>query len=394
MVIGVPRETFPGECRVGLVPSPAAQLVKSGHRVLVEKDAGKAAGFPDEAFKAVGAAIESSRQALFNQANMLFMVRGPGANPDAGAADLDLMKEGQGLIAFLNPLMAFDMARALADKGIIAFALELIPRISRAQSMDALSSMASLAGYKGVLLAANTLPKIFPLMMTAAGSLMPAKVFVVGAGVTGLQACATAKRMGALVSAYDIRPEVKDQVLSVGAQFVEFDLPTDDAEDERGYAKTQSDAFYHKQQDEMTRVLADSDVVITTAGVPGKKAPVLITEKMVSAMRPRSVIVDVVADLGGNCALTVPGKTIVKYGVTIIGPENLPSSVAFHASQMLAKNITALFGHLTDMDGNLSINMKEEITVNTMLCKNNTITNSRVRESMGLSPIEAEDRTP
>ena len=393
MIIGVPRETYPGECRVGLVPSPAAQLVRSGHQVIVEKDAGKAAGFPDEAYAAVGATVESNRQALFSRAGMLFMVRGPGANTAAGAADLNLMKEGQGLIAFLNPLMDFDMVRALTEKGITAFALELIPRISRAQSMDALSSMASLAGYKGVLLAANTLPKIFPLMMTAAGSLMPAKVFVVGAGVTGLQACATAKRMGALVSAYDIRPEIRDQVLSVGAQFIEFDLSTDDAEDERGYAKAQSDAFYRKQQDEMTRVLADSDVVITTAGVPGKKAPVLISEKMVSAMRPRSVIVDVVADLGGNCALTVPGKTVVKHGVTIIGPENLPSSVAFHASQMLAKNITSLFDHLTDMDGNLPINMKEEITVNTLLCKDHAITNNRVREAMGLASIGAGDRT-
>jgi NAD(P) transhydrogenase subunit alpha len=393
MIIGVPKETCPGECRVGLVPSLVPQLIRSGHQVLVEKDAGLAAGYTDEAYTTGGATIEPRRQTLFDRARMLFMVRGPGANTVAGAADLDLMQKGQGLIAFLNPLMALDMARALAEKGITAFALELIPRISRAQSMDALSSMASLAGYKGVLLAANTLPKIFPLMMTAAGSLMPAKVFVVGAGVTGLQACATAKRMGALVSAYDIRPAVKDQVLSVGAQFVEFDLPTDDTQDERGYAKAQSDAFYRRQQEEMTKVLSDSDVVITTAGVPGRKAPVLITEKMVSAMPQRSVIVDVVADLGGNCALTVPGKTVVKHGVTIIGPENLPSSVAFHASQMLAKNITALFDHLTDMDGNLSINMKEEITVNTLLCKDYTITNNRVREVMGLTKIDAEDRT-
>lgn len=392
MIIGVPKETFPEECRVGLVPSMVAQLVRSGHQVLIEKDAGQSAGYPDEAYVVNGATIESSRQVLFDRAQMLFMVRGPGANILSGGADLDLMHNGQGLIAFLNPLMAHDMVRATADKGITAFALELIPRISRAQSMDALSSMASLAGYKGVLLAANTLPKIFPLMMTAAGSLMPAKVFVVGAGVTGLQACATAKRMGAIVSAYDIRPETKDQVLSVGAQFVEFDLTTDESEDDRGYARAQSDAFYQKQQEEMTKALAGSDVVITTAGVPGKKAPVLITEKMVSTMPPRSVIVDVVADLGGNCALTVPGKSVVKYGVTIIGPVNLPSSVAFHASQMLAKNITALFDHLTDMDGNLSINMKEEITVNTLLCRNFTITNNRVREIMGMAPIDAKDR--
>jgi NAD(P) transhydrogenase subunit alpha len=232
------------------------------------------------------------------------------------------------------------------------------------------------------LLAANTLPKIFPLMMTAAGSLMPAKVFVIGAGVTGLQACATAKRMGALVSAYDIRPAVKDQVQSVGAQFVEFDLPVEEAEDRRGYARAQSDAFYRKQREEMAKALADSDVVIATAGVPGKKAPVLITEEMVKGMPPRSVIVDLVADLGGNCALTEPGRTVTQHGVTIIGPTNLPSSVAFHASQMLSRNMTSLFGHITDMDGRLAINMKEEITVNTLLCRDGRIVNERVREAI------------
>lgn len=382
MNIAVPKESCPGEERIALVPSAAAQSIKSGHHVLIETNAGQAAGYPDSAYEEAGATIIAHRKDVFERADFFFMVRGPGATVDCRLDDLHWMRPGQGLIAFLNPLMSVDAAQALAKTGITALALELIPRISRAQSMDALSSMASLSGYKGVLLAANTLPKIFPLMMTAAGSLMPAKVFVIGAGVTGLQACATAKRMGALVSAYDIRPAVKDQVQSVGAQFVAFDLPVEEAEDRRGYARAQSDAFYRKQREEMAKALADSDVVIATAGVPGKKAPVLITEEMVKGMRPRSVIVDLVADLGGNCALTEPGRTVTKHGVTIIGPTNLPSSVAFHASQMLSRNITSLFGHITDMDGRLSINMKEEITVNTLLCRDGQIVNERVREAI------------
>ena len=382
MIIAVPKESCPGEDRVALTPSAASRLIKSGHEVLIEAGAGQAAGYPDPVYEVAGAEIVSRREDLFDRSDFLFMVRGPGAAEGCGLEDLRLMRGEQGLIAFLNPLMSLDAARALAATGVTALSLELIPRISRAQSMDALSSMASLSGYKGVLLAANTLPKIFPLMMTAAGSLMPAKVFVIGAGVTGLQACATAKRMGALVSAYDIRPAVKDQVQSVGAQFVEFDLPESEAEDRRGYALAQSEEFYRKQREEMARALADSDVVIATAGVPGKKAPVLITEEMVKGMRSRSVIVDVVADLGGNCALTAPGRTVTKYDVTIIGPTNLPSSVAFHASQMLAGNITALFDHITDMDGKLTINMKEEITVNTLLCREGRIVNERVLEAI------------
>ncbi len=382
MIIAVPKESCPDEDRVALTPSAATRLIKAGHEVEIETSAGLAAGYPDRLYEAAGAKIARRRDALFERADFLFMVRGPGAAQGCGMEDLPVMRKEQWVIAFLNPLMSLDAARALAATGITAFALELIPRISRAQSMDALSSMASLSGYKGVLLAANTLPKIFPLMMTAAGSLMPADVFVIGAGVTGLQACATAKRMGALVSAYDIRPAVKDQVQSVGAQFVEFDLPTSEAEDSRGYARAQSEEFYRKQREEMGKALAESDVVIATAGVPGKKAPVLITEKMVQGMRPRSVIVDVVADLGGNCALTRPGKTVEKYGVTIIGPTNLPSNVAFHASQMLAGNITALFDHITDMDGRLTLNMKEEITVSTLLCRDGRIVNERVLEEM------------
>jgi NAD(P) transhydrogenase subunit alpha len=382
MIIGVPKETCPGEQRVALIPSLLKSLRKAGHQIRIERGAGKAAGYPDDLYRADGAQIVAERRNLFDEADALFMVRGPGANPVHGAKDLALFKPGQVLIAFLNPLVALREAQALAQCGVTAFALELVPRISRAQSMDALSSMTNLAGYKAVLLAANALPKIFPLMMTAAGSMMPAKVFVVGAGVTGLQACATAKRLGALVSAYDVRPAVREQVESVGAQFIEFDLPANDTEDQRGYAKAQNEAFYRRQHEEMAKVVAASDVVLTTAGVPGKKAPILITADMVKGMAPRSVIVDVMAEQGGNCELTQPGKTIVVDGVTLIGLENLPSTLAYHASQMLAKNITALFDHLTDLNGQLTIHLKEEIAVETLLCHGGEISNARVREAL------------
>lgn len=384
MNIGIPKERCPAEKRVALVPAHVVELVKSGHEVFLEKDAGLSAGYPDKLYTRNGARVVVHRKELFELAQLVGMICSPGIDSSGGQADLDLFRSGQVLIAFLNPLMHFPLAQALAERGVTAFALELIPRISRAQNMDALSSMASLAGYKGVLLAANHLPKIFPLMMTAAGSLMPAKVFVVGAGVSGLQACATAKRMGALVSAYDIRSTVKDQVRSVGAEFVEFDLPTETAEDSHGYAKVQNDDFIKRQQAEMTKVVAASDVVITTAGVPGKRAPRLITKEMVEAMAPGSVIVDVVADLGGNCELTAPGETVEHNGILVLGPTNLASSVAYHASQMLSKNITALFGHLTNMDGRMDLNLKEEITLNTLLCHQGAIVSPRVREAMGL----------
>jgi NAD(P) transhydrogenase subunit alpha len=277
----------------------------------------------------------------------------------------------------------------MADKGVTALALELIPRISRAQSMDALSSMTNLAGYKAVVLAAAELPKIFPLMMTAAGSLAPARVFVLGAGVSGLQACATAKRMGALVKAYDVRPEVREQVESVGAAFVEFDLPEQQAQDANGYATAQDESFYTRQREEMARVVAESDVVIATAGIPGRPAPVLITEEMVRLMKPRSVIVDVVAEMGGNCVLTQPGKTVVVHGVTIMGPLNLPSTLAGHASQLLSRNITTLFDHLTDGDGILNLDLTDQITVETMVCHQGKLISPRVRAACGLGPLES-----
>jgi NAD(P) transhydrogenase subunit alpha len=360
---------------------------------MIENNAGQAAGFPNESYQKEGARVVDNRHTLIEEADAVFMVRDSSMFPSQAPAMLDPYREGQILIGFFNPLMEIDKAKSLAEKKVSAFAMELVPRISRAQSMDALSSMAGLAGYKAVLLAANALPRIFPLMMTAAGSLAPAKVFVVGAGVTGLQACATAKRLGALVSAYDVRPVVKEQVESVGAQFIEFDLETQSAEDDNGYAVAQNDTFYARQREEMAKVLALHHVVITTAGVPGKKAPILITEEMVRGMEPHSVIVDAVADLGGNCELTEPGRTIVKHGVTIIGPANLPSTMAYHASQLLAKNITSLFGHITDKDGGPMINLKEEITAETLVCHQGEMINSRVRETAGLPPIDLSTLT-
>ena len=382
MHIAVLKETCPGETRVAMVPALVPGLLKSGHRITLESQAGVAAGYLDDQYQDQGAGIEPDRAGLIQSADAIFMVRGPGCGRSTFCDALDQFHRGQLQIGFFNPLMAVDVIGQLAAKELIVFAMELIPRISRAQSMDALSSMASLAGYKAVLLAANALPKMFPLMMTAAGSLVPAKVFVLGAGVTGLQACATAKRLGALVSAYDVRSAVREQVESVGAQFVTLDLPSQTAEDDHGYAVAQSNDFRRQQQQQMTEVIAASDVVITTAGVPGKRAPVLITEAMVRAMAPNSVIVDAVAELGGNCELTEPGKVVAKHGVTIIGIENLPTTLAFHASQLLAKNISTLFDHLTDVDGRLMLNRKEQITAETLVCTDGEIVNPRVREAM------------
>ena len=390
MIIAVPKESYPGEYRVALVPSFVEPLIGAGHRVTIEEDAGSASGYPDQLYIEKGARMVVDRRELIRGADAVFLVRGPDARLSGGGFDISLLHERQLLIGFLNPLTSVETVKRLADQGVSALALELIPRISRAQSMDALSSMTSLAGYKAVVLAAAELPKIFPLMMTAAGSLAPARVFVIGAGVSGLQACATAKRMGALVKAYDVRPAVREQVESVGATFVAFDLPDRQSEDKNGYATAQDEAFYARQREEMARVVAESDVVIATAGIPGRPAPVLITEEMVRAMKPRSVIVDVVAELGGNCALTQPDKTVMVHGVTIMGPLNLPSTLAYHASQLLARNITTLFDHLTDSDGRLILNRTDQITAETLVCHQGELISPRMRAAAGLGPIEPQ----
>ncbi|UCF80172.1 MAG: Re/Si-specific NAD(P)(+) transhydrogenase subunit alpha [Acidobacteriota bacterium] len=391
MRIGIPRETFPNERRVALIPASIPALSKAGFEVLVEAGAGSEAGFPDAAYKEKGAKIAGSRAELFSSADIILQVRALGANPEAGRADLDLLRKDQVVIGFSEPLGEPQSTKALAERGVMAFSMELMPRITRAQSMDALSSMGTVAGYKAVLLAADALPKIFPMLMTAAGTLTPARVFVVGAGVAGLQAIATAGRLGAVVHAYDVRPAVKEQVESLGAKFVELPLEAAEAEDKGGYAKAMGEEFYKKQRELMGKVLAETDVVITTAAVPGKKAPVLITGEMVKGMAPHSVIVDLAAERGGNCALTRPGETVVENDVIVLGPMNVPSTTPYHASQMYAKNITTFLMHLVK-DGKLQLDMEDEITRETITTRGGEVVHPRVREILGLAPAASTQK--
>ncbi|MEN3338292.1 MAG: H+-translocating transhydrogenase subunit alpha [Acidobacteriota bacterium] len=376
MKVGIPKETWPGETRVAVVPAAVAGLVKSGLEVAIEQGAGAAAGFTDEAYRGQGASI-LSRADVFGSADILLQVR---ATPGQPA----LLRKGQAVIGFADPLGAPDGVRAIAATGATLLSMELMPRITRAQSMDALSSMATIAGYKAVLLAANTLPRMFPMLMTAAGTVSPARVFIMGAGVAGLQAISTARRLGAKVEAYDVRPAVKEQVQSLGARFVELPLEAGDAEDKGGYARAQDEAFYRRQREMMLKVVAASDVVITTALIPGKPAPILLTAEMVDAMPPGSVIVDLAAERGGNCALTRPDETVVHHDVTILGPTNPPALVPYHASQMYSKNITTFLAHLLSKDGaqqrELTLNSDDEITRETLLTRGGEVVHARIRE--------------
>ncbi len=381
IVVGVPKETFPGERRVALVPDVVPAVIKAGAEVLVETGAGLEAGVTDEHFTQKGAKIVG-RDEIFAKSDVVFQVRTHGANPEAGRADLGKFRQGQIVIGFTESLSEPALSKELGEKGVTLFSLELLPRITRAQSMDVLSSMATIAGYKAVLLSANMLPKIFPMLMTAAGTIAPARVFIVGVGVAGLQAIATAKRLGAIVSAYDIRPAVKDQVKSLGGKFVEMELDAGEAEDSGGYAKEMDEEFYRKQREMMNKVVAESDVVITTAAVPGKKAPILVTEEMVKGMTPGSVVFDLAAERGGNCELTKPGETVQANGVNIMGPFNVPSTVPYHASQMYAKNITTFFQNLVK-DGAIELNMEDEIIVDTMVTKDGAVVLARVKELLG-----------
>jgi NAD(P) transhydrogenase subunit alpha len=385
MIIGAPKETYPGERRVAIVPALVPSLTQAGLEVLVETGAGAEAGYPDAAYEEKGARVVGGRAELFQNADVVLQVRALGANPEQGRADLELLHESQTIIGFLEPLTALEEVKALAERVVTAFAMELIPRITRAQSMDALSSQATVAGYKAAILAAETLPKMFPMLMTAAGTITPAHVFIVGVGVAGLQAIATARKLGAVVQAYDIRPEVKEQVQSLGAKFVELGLETEEATAEGGYAREMGEEFYKKQREMMLRVVAESDVVITTAAVPGKRAPILVTEEMVKGMRPGSVIVDLAAERGGNCELTEPGKTVVVHGVTILGPANLPATVPYHASQMYAKNISTFLLHLIH-DGKLTIDEEDPITRDTLVVREGEVVHPKVRELLGLPP--------
>ena len=378
MIAGVITETLAGERRVALVPSVVPALAKIGVVVLVQQGAGAAAGFTDAAFAEKGAEIVPSASDVVAKADLLLRVRVSPEGTDAGRQDLALLRPGLAVIAFLDPLNEPGLARALAAKNVTAFSMELMPRITRAQSMDALSSMATIAGYKAVLLAASTLPRMFPMLTTAAGTVTPARVFVIGAGVAGLQAISTARRLGAPVEAYDVRPASKEQVQSVGAKFVELPIEVADAEDKGGYAKAQDESFYRRQREMMTKVVAGSDVVITTAAIPGKKSPVLVTEDMVKGMQPGSVIVDLAAERGGNCELTKADQTVVAHGVTIFGPTNLPATVPYHASFMYARNVTTFLTHLVK-DKQLVIAADDEITKETLVIHDGQVVHERIK---------------
>ena len=387
MIVGITKETFAGERRVALIPASVASLKKVGCEVLLETGAGVEAGFPDAQYTEKGATVVS-RAELFAQAEAVLQIRGPGADPEGASAILDQVKTGQVLIGLQDPLGNPQAAQSMAAKGVTAFSLELVPRITRAQSMDVLSSMATVAGYQAVLESASYLPRLFPMMMTAAGTLAPAKVFVVGVGVAGLQAIATSKRLGAVVEAYDVRPAVKDQVISVGAKFVEFDLETAGAEDKGGYAKEQSEEFLRRQKEQMKAVVARNDVVITTAAIPGKKSPVLVTEEMVKAMAPGSVIMDLAAERGGNCELTKADEVVQAHGVTILGPTNLMARKPYHASQMFAKNIETFLISLL-REGKLVVDLKDEVTAGTLLCQGGQVVHPRVCELLGIGTTPA-----
>jgi NAD(P) transhydrogenase subunit alpha len=352
MIVGVPKETVEGERRVALVPELIPQLTKAQLQVQLEPGAGIAAGFPDESYQTQKATLASG---VLSQADIVLKVQ------PLGLADIQSMKEGAILIGLLSPYSQSELIKELAGRKITAFAMELMPRITRAQPMDVLSAMSTVAGYKAVLLAAGRLHKFFPLLMTAAGTLRPARVFIIGAGVAGLQAIGTARRLGAVVEAFDTRPVVKEQVESLGAKFVELPLVTKDAQEKTGYAKAQTEEFYQKQQELMKKSVAAADVVITTALIPGKRAPVLITEDMVRAMQPGSIIVDLAAEQGGNCALTQAGQEVLHQGVLILGPVNLPSTLPYHASQMYARTVVNYLLHLIK-DGKINLDLSDELT--------------------------------
>jgi len=374
MKIAVAKETLPGERRVALVPEQVAKL-PAGHEIVVESGAGAGAGYADAAYADKGARVQPG---AVDGADLVLKVRTPTSE------EIGRLRDGATLVGLMAPLSEPQAMRALAARGVTTFALELLPRISRAQSMDALSAMATIAGYKSVLLAAEHLPKFMPLLMTAAGMLKPARVLVIGAGVAGLQAIATARRLGAVVEAYDTRPVVKEQVESLGATFVELPLETKDAQDAGGYAKAQSEEFYRKQRELMGKVIAANDVVITTALVPGQKAPILVTEEMVRGMRPGSVIVDLAAEAGGNVALTEPGRVVERHGVTLVGLVDLASSMAVHASDMYARNVTTFANHLLAQGGN-GPDLSDEITRGSLVTHRGEIVHDAVKAALARS---------
>jgi len=388
MIVGIPKESFPGERRVALAPAVIPSLLKVGFEVVVEAGAGAAAGYPDAEYAGKGGKILPQRAEVFQAADVVLQVLCYGSNDVTGKADLPLLRPGQVLIGFLRPLGSVETVQEIAATGVSSFSIELMPRTTRAQSMDALSSMATICGYKAVLLAADRLPRMFPMLTTAAGTITPAHVFIIGAGVVGLQAIATARRLGAIASAYDMRPAAKEQVQSLGGRFVELEVEAQDAQDARGYARAQDESFYQRQRELLGRVVAESDVVISAAVIPGKRAPLLVTHDMVEKMAPGSVIVDVAAERGGNCELTQAGKVVVEHDVTLIGYINLASTVPYHASQMYSRNVASFLTHLTK-DRKIVIDTSDEITRETLVTQGGKVVNTRVREFFGLDGKKA-----
>jgi NAD(P) transhydrogenase subunit alpha len=393
MIVGVPRESYPGERRVALVPSVLANLKKAGLDVVVEQNAGVEAGYPDAEYIAKGAKVVPDRAEVFRTADIIVQVLCYGSNDKTGKADVPLYRHDQLLIGFLRPLGQLDTVQDIARAGVASFAVELMPRVTRAQSMDALSSMGTVCGYRAVLIAANTLPRLFPMMTTAAGTITPARVLVIGAGVAGLQAIATARRLGAVTSAYDLRPAVKEQVQSLGARFVELPVEAQNAQDAGGYARAQDESFYNRQRELLTRVVAENDVVITAAVIPGKTSPILITREMVAGMAPGSVIVDLAAERGGNCELTQIGETFVAGGVTIIGWVNVGSSVPHDASQLYARNMVAFLTHLVK-EGKPRLDADDEIIRSTLLTRHGDVVNARVREFFAMPALANQKQAP
>lgn len=390
MIVGVPKEIYPKERRVALVPAVIPNLKKAGMEVIVEAGAGLHAGYPDAEYVEKGARMIENRAELFRTADIIVQFLCYGANDKNGKDDLPLMRKGQVLLGFLRPLGTMTTLQEIAERGVIAFSVELMPRTTRAQSMDALSSMATICGYRAVLLAANTLPRMFPMLTTAAGTIAPARVLIIGAGVAGLQAIATARRLGAVASAYDMRPAAKEQVQSLGGRFVELPIEAKDAQDTRGYGKAQDETFYQKQRELLGKTVAESDVVITAAVIPGKKSPVLVTKEMVERMALGSVIVDLAAERGGNCELTKPDETVVEHEVTIIGEFNLAATVPYHASALYARNVSAFLMHLVK-EGKLQLDLKDEIIRETLVTRDGEVVSARVREFFGLPTLAVKD---
>jgi NAD(P) transhydrogenase subunit alpha len=388
MIVGVPKEIYPGERRVALVPAVIPNLKKAGLDVVIETGAGVAAGYPDADYADKGARLVEKREEVFANADIIVQFLVYGANDKTGQVDLPLLRKGQALVGFLRPLGAVKTLQEIAERGVSAFSIELMPRTTRAQSMDALSSMATICGYKAVVLAGDTLPRMFPMLTTAAGTIAPARVLIIGAGVAGLQAIATARRLGAVASAYDMRPAAKEQVQSLGGRFVELPIEAKNAQDARGYGTVQDESFYAKQRELLGNTVADSDVVITAAVIPGKKSPVLVTKEMVQRMAPGSVIIDLAAERGGNCELTKPDETTVAHGVTVIGEYNLAGTVPYHASQMYARNVTAFLLHLAK-EGRLNLNLQDEIIRETLVTHGGEVVSARVREFFSLPALHS-----